>query len=238
MKENNGRDDTVAHLEDRNLLGLIRGMAVCQGNAEIIRNLCAEYGIQASVIRGKGIDGGGHAWNQVQLDGIWYDDDFTSYQGLLAKNQLDKCQAFLMGAVNGVTLTDYNKYVAYNRIQPVGKNLPLTDKKTLLNYGRVQQQTQQQSVQPHEKERPPEESIKDEVGDESKPKTQSQQQEEQQAEAIWMNRLQANNDNVAKMQDGAKKQQDVVKLIQDLDREQRQEKNQQIQEENQNNGQR
>lgn len=85
----------------------------------------------------------------------------------------------------------------------------------------------------HEKE----ESIKDEVGDEIKPKTQSQRQDEQQAEAIWMNRLQTNNDNVAKMQDGAKKQQDVVKLIQDLDREHRQDRNQQIQEENQDNGQ-
>ena len=94
-------------------------------------------------------------------------------------------------------------------------------------------------TQKGEQEFPPEEqeSIRDEVGDEDKPKTQTQQQDEQQAEAIWMHRLQTNNDNVAKMQDGAKKQQDVVKLIQDLDREHRQDRNQQIQEENQNNGQ-
>lgn len=233
MKENNGRDDTVAHLEDRNLLGLIRGMAVCQGNAEIIRNLCAEYGIQASVIRGKGIDGGGHAWNQVQLDGIWYDDDFTSYQGLLAKDQLDKCQAFLMGAVNGVTLTDYNKYVAYNRVQSVGKNLSLTDKKTLLNYGRVQQQTQQQSVQPQEKERPPEETIKDEVGDEFKTKTQQQKQQEQEAATEWMNRIGTIAQEVDKTNSGVNGKQEVAQLIKDLDKKRQKEQNKEQEEQQQ-----
>ena len=84
----------------------------------------------------------------------------------------------------------------------------------------------------HEKE----ESIKDEVGDASEQKIQSQKQDEKQAETIWMNRLQANNDNVAKMQDGAKKQQDVVKLIQDLDREHNEDRHQEIQEPNEGQG--
>ena len=235
-EQNKGRNIEETMLEDGNLLGLINGRAVCRGNVEIIRNLAAEYGIETL-----GIIGAKHTWNQVKLDGMWYDDDFTNYQSYLSQGNLDKsCKRFLCGQIDGKS--EFSKLKMYSRTlnqsQDVGKSYSVADKKFLLNYGRVQQQTQQQSVQPHEKERPPEESIKDEVGDESKPKTQSQQQEEQQAETIWMNRLQANNDNVAKMQDGAKKQQDVVKLIQNLDREQRQEKNQQIQEENQNNGQR
>ena len=195
-------------------------MSVCQGNAEIIRNLCAEYGIQASSIRGKGIDGDGHAWNQVQLDGIWYDDDFTLYQAFLAKNQLDKCKTFLMGTVNGVTLTDYNKYVAYNRVQTVGKNLPIADKKILLNYGRVQQQAQQQSVQPQEKEKTPEKSIKDEVGDELKPKTQEQQQNEQEAIKQWMHRIGTVAQEVDKTNAGVNGKQEVAQLIKDLDKKQ------------------
>ena len=223
--ETDGRSEDVVHLENRNLLGLLRGSGVCQGYAEIIRNLAAEYGIQVESVRGSNGQES-HEWNQVKLDGVWYDDDFTSYRKMLASGDIDNCHSFLMGSKNGKPLTQQFGYTTSKKIHNVGVHVPLNGKKNFLSYGRTEQ------------ERPPEESIKDEVGDESKPKTQSQQQEEQQAETIWMNRLQANNDNVAKMQDGAKKQQDVVKLIQNLDREQRQEKNQQIQEENQNNGQR
>mgnify|MGYP003301793235 CR=1 FL=1 len=235
LEQNKGRNIEKTMLEDGNLLGLINGRAVCRGNVEIIRNLAAEFGIETL-----GIIGAKHTWNQVKLDGMWYDDDFTNYQSYLAQGNLDKSiKRFLCGQVDGKS--EFSKLKTYsrtlNRPQEVGKNYSVADKKFLLNYGRVQQKAQQQVVQPHEKERPPEESIKDEVGDETKTKTQSQQQDEQQAEAIWMNRLQTNNDNVARMQDGAKKQQDVVKLIQDLDREHRQDRNQQIQEENQNNGQ-
>lgn len=208
-------------------------MSVCQGNAEIIRNLCAEYGIQASSIRGKGIDGDGHTWNQVQLDGIWYDDDFTLYQAFLAKNQLDKCKAFLMGTVNGVTLTDYNKYVAYNRVQTVGKNLPIADKKILLNYGRVQQQAQQQSVQPQEKEKTPEKSIKDEVGDELKPKTQEQQQNEQEAIKQWMHRIGTVAQEVDKTNAGVNGKQEVAQLIKDLDKKQQKEQKKEQEEQQQ-----
>lgn len=230
--EADGRSEEVVHLENRNLMGLIRGSGVCQGYAEIVRNLSAEYGIQVESVRGSNGQES-HEWNQVKLDGIWYDDDFTSYRKMLVNGDLDECHSFLIGSKNGESLTKRHGYTTSQKIHAVGVHIPINGKKNFLNYGR----TQQQVVQPHEKERPPEESIKDEVGDETKPKTQSQQQDEQQAEAIWMNRLQTNNDNVAKMQDGAKKQQDVVKLIQDLDREHRQDRNQQIQEENQNNGQ-
>lgn len=238
IKENSGRDKNITDLEDRNLVGLIRGMAVCQGNAEIIRNLTSEFGIQSICVRGKNNDGADHMWKQVKLDGRWYDDDFTYYQTTLARGNFEKCGAFLMGQENGMSITEYNKYKAYTKVNTVGKNLTQGDREFLLNYGRVQQQAQQQSVQPHEKERPHEESIKDEVGDEFKPKSQEQQNNEQEAETKWMNSFQACDRQVEKMRDGAKKKQEVVKLIQDLEQKRRQEKNEETQEENQNNEQR
>ena len=233
IKENVGRDKNITHLEDRNLVGLIRGKTVCQGNAEIIRNIASEFGIQSICIRGIGSEGGGHEWNQVKLDGIWYDDDFTNYQFSLAKGDFDKCSAFLMGQINGIPITEYNKYKAWTKVNIVGKNFTQGDREFLLNYGRIQQHANQQFVKPHEKERAHEESIKDEVGDEFKLKNQEQQKNEQEAEIKWMNSLQACDKQVAKMQDGAKKKQEVVKLIQDLEQERRQERDKKIQEENQ-----
>lgn len=56
---------------------------ICSGFAETLRNLLAERGIESKYVSGwtKGNgDGGnrtGHAWNQVRLDGEWYNCDIT-----------------------------------------------------------------------------------------------------------------------------------------------------------------
>ncbi len=95
-----------------------------------------------------------------------------------------------------------------------------------------------QEVDGKAQERPQDESIKDEVGDEFKEKTPEQQKDEEQAQALWMNRLQASDNIVAKSREGAKSKQEVAKLVQDLQQRSTLEKNAQIQEENQNEGQR
>ena len=55
--------------------------ALCSGFAEALRNLLAEKGIEAKVISGwtKDEDGSfiGHSWNQVKLDGEWFNCDIT-----------------------------------------------------------------------------------------------------------------------------------------------------------------
>ena len=136
IEKNQGRNSTTVRLESRNLLGLLRGTAVCQGYAEIIRNSASEYGIQVELIRGSAPNGESHAWNQVKLDGFWYDDDFTNYQTHLANDNLDKCQYFLIGSVNGIPLTEAVGYKTNKKQNPVSKNLSKADKKSLLNYGR------------------------------------------------------------------------------------------------------
>lgn len=232
LEQNKDVDIEKTIIEDGNLLGLLNGKAVCRGNVEIIRNIVAEFGIEATAIIGQK-----HTWNQAKLDGLWYDDDFTNYQSYLAQGDLEKCsKRFLCGQANGVSvfskLKTYSKTL--NRPNDVGKNYSLEDKKFLLNYGRNRQQAKQQSIQEQQKEQTQTESIKDEVGDEFKPKTQEQQQNEQEAEAKWMNSFQACDQVVAKMYDGAKKKQEVVQLIQNLEQERKQEQNRQIQEENEN----
>lgn len=230
LKDNEGRDLQKMQLEDGNLIGLLRGRAVCRGNVEIIRNLAAEFGIEATAIIGHG-----HTWNQVKLDSVWYDDDFTNYQTYLSKGNLDKSfKRFLGGQIDGKSEFSTKTYAkTLNSVHSVGRPFSTKDKSFLLNYGREKQQT----IQAPERKQEQEQSIKDEVGDESKPKTQEQQQNEQEAEAKWMNSFQACDQEVTKMQDGAKKKQEVVKLIQNLEQERKQEQNKQIQEENENQGQ-
>lgn len=127
-------------------MGLIRGVAVCQGNAEIVRNLAAEFGIEAICVRGKNNDGEGHIWNQVKLDGVWYDDDFTYYQTSLANGDFDKAKAaFLMGKEKGISITEYNRYKPYGKTNAVGNNLTKTARENLLNYGRNRQQNEQEA---------------------------------------------------------------------------------------------
>lgn len=71
--------------------GLIDGKCVCAGYAEIVRNVFACAGIEARYVAGyqKAIIGNGkfeingkkygdgHAWNQIKLDGVWYNIDLT-----------------------------------------------------------------------------------------------------------------------------------------------------------------
>ena len=232
LQQNTEIDIEKTMIEDGNLLGFLNGKAVCRGNVEIIRNLAAEFGIEATAIIGRR-----HTWNQIKLDGIWYDDDFTNYQSYLAQGDLEKSsKRFLCGQVNGESI--FSKLKTYSKPlnQPtnVGKNYSLEDKKFLLNYGRDRQQT----IQQPEKEKPQEESIKDEIGDEFKPKTEQQKQEERQVESMWQNRFQSWDRDTAILPDGTKKKSEAVQVMQDLQRQQDKEKQDQEQLDNQNNDQR
>ena len=231
-----------ARLENRNLLGLLNGRAVCQGYIEIIRNISAEYGIQAESVRGSiPVNGkkSSHEWSQVKLDGVWYDDDFTNYRESLSQEDLDTCYCFLMGArTDGISSTRYVGYETKKKLHDVGKAPAIEKRKELLSYGRSQQQSKQQSIQQLEKEKPQEESIKDEIEDEFKPKTEQQKQDERQVESMWQNRFQSWDRDTAVLPDGAKKKSEAVQVMQDLQRQQDKEKQNQEQLDNQNNDQR
>ena len=56
--------------------GLLNNTCVCEGYAKILKQALACVGIQAKVILGSGQEEP-HAWNQVNIDGTWYNTDLT-----------------------------------------------------------------------------------------------------------------------------------------------------------------
>ena len=61
---------------------LLHRSAVCSGQAETLKNLLEECGIESKIMSGKSKTSGyGHAWNQVKLDGVWYHCDITNDAG-------------------------------------------------------------------------------------------------------------------------------------------------------------
>ena len=69
----NGTVPEVSHSP----LGVLQyGVAVCQGYAYAFELLCDLSGIECDFVGGVA-GGGGHAWNQVKVDGKWYNIDVT-----------------------------------------------------------------------------------------------------------------------------------------------------------------
>ena len=60
---------------------LKNGVAVCEGYACAAKLMLNELGIRCDIQIGDCIDGGGHAWNLVELDGVWYQMDVTWNDG-------------------------------------------------------------------------------------------------------------------------------------------------------------
>lgn len=57
--------------------GLIDGKAICAGYALILHEALKFVGLNSQYVRGAIPGGMGHAWNQVQIDGKWYNSDPT-----------------------------------------------------------------------------------------------------------------------------------------------------------------
>lgn len=57
--------------------GLVEGKSICAGYALILNEALKYIGIKCQYIRGYIFRGEGHAWNQVQIDGKWYNVDPT-----------------------------------------------------------------------------------------------------------------------------------------------------------------
>ena len=56
---------------------VVEGDCVCQGYAVTLYRLLLELGVDCRVISGTDGDGGKHAWNIVELDGVYYNTDAT-----------------------------------------------------------------------------------------------------------------------------------------------------------------
>lgn len=64
------------------LHGLITGKSLCSGYSNILQTVLSEFNIESLYVGGgaktKGEGTGAHAWNQVKLDGQWYNCDLTN----------------------------------------------------------------------------------------------------------------------------------------------------------------
>lgn len=78
-------------IKPRNMVGgLLNNTCVCAGFAEIVRNIFVCSGIEVRFVGGKTIFRfkSGHAWNQIKLDGVWYNMDLTYDLHRLLNNEL------------------------------------------------------------------------------------------------------------------------------------------------------
>lgn len=81
MCENIAYDTAGLSAKDSDLIytayaALINKTCVCQGYSNLFYRLALELGVDSRIITGIG-NGGGHAWNIVELDGKYYDLDAT-----------------------------------------------------------------------------------------------------------------------------------------------------------------
>lgn len=80
LKKEAAKEEVISEtISCRNMEGgLINNTCVCAGFTEIVRNVFACCGIDSLYIYGKNTKNNkAHAWNQIKLDGQWYNLDFT-----------------------------------------------------------------------------------------------------------------------------------------------------------------
>lgn len=65
-------DDTLTRFTEYDVL--VRGSAVCQGYSEAYMDLLGRAGIESIIVTSEQMN---HCWNQVKLDGQWYNVDLT-----------------------------------------------------------------------------------------------------------------------------------------------------------------
>lgn len=78
----------------QNMKGLLVGATVCKGFSTIINTLTLYFGIQSKSIIAVDQE---HAWNYLNLDNTWYEDDFTWYRDELAVSDIMGIDTFLAG---------------------------------------------------------------------------------------------------------------------------------------------
>lgn len=121
---------------------LLSKVALCSGFAETLRNLLAEKGIEAKYMSGMARPTAGvthtpsHAWNQVKLDGEWFNCDVTHdrefiKQGLVAPN-------FLKSNAHFSNYTAYPISIS-GKIEPATRSISNAEQHILLNkhYGQI-----------------------------------------------------------------------------------------------------
>ena len=111
--------------------GLARGKAICVGFSEILKATLEKINIKSNTVDGskhKTLPSG-HVWNQVCLDGIWYNCDLTCDRNSI-KDGL-KCQHFLKNDAEFINHKDYG--VIKNKQEICTKSISDEEQERLIN---------------------------------------------------------------------------------------------------------
>lgn len=74
---------------NQNLVGpLFHKKSVCEGYSKLLYQICSLLNIKCIIVSGGGAkDEGGHIWNQVCIDDIWYNADLTVHSYAIHNNE-------------------------------------------------------------------------------------------------------------------------------------------------------
>ena len=91
LANNISYDDDVRNtkIENQNLIGpLFYKKAVCEGYSKLFQQILSLLNVKYLVVSGCGrkVDGG-HVWNQVEINGIWYNVDITAQNYAIYNNE-------------------------------------------------------------------------------------------------------------------------------------------------------
>lgn len=81
-------------INNQNLIGsILNGKAVCEGISKYMYQMLSLINVESIIVQGgKEKENGGHVWNQVLVDGIWYNVDVTAYVDAIKYNtKVDTC---------------------------------------------------------------------------------------------------------------------------------------------------
>lgn len=84
--------------------------AVCVGYSILFQQICRYYGVECVIVSGTTTDGG-HAWNYVKIDGLWYGVDTTWYDS-------DRGGDYILAGTGS-----FNQFERSYRSQVIGKDL-------------------------------------------------------------------------------------------------------------------
>ena len=74
-----------------NLEGIIENQSVCLGFAQILSLALNSIGINCRIVEGETVFNNKHAWNEIQIDGVWYNCDLSYDEKNIKKNKKPLC---------------------------------------------------------------------------------------------------------------------------------------------------
>ena len=131
------KDNCYIKNECRSLYGgLVKGKSVCAGYANILKQVLSQYNIRCNCIKSKTEEGVSHSYNQVFIDGKWYNCDLTWDTRNIIKNHTSVRNSLKSDKEFGVNVDVYHTpykeahICAYNYKHESDKTIDIVEKES------------------------------------------------------------------------------------------------------------